>query len=282
MSTTAPAVRAGIRRGLTEFGISLRTPSELAYTLVGITIVVVVLWLNRGAEIVPGLPTTSFIMASILTIQLVFVACYGLATIVSTEREDGTLLRARSLPNGVLAYVTGITTKTMVEFLTNVGVTLIAGVVLLGSSLGLDAADIAVIAGILILGFVALTAFGFVLGAVFRNPRMVGGWGFIVVGALAWFSGLIQPLVSMPAWAQVIGQATPLYWVGLGLRSAFLPDDLAVLEIGESWRLPLAFAVISAWAIAGLLLAPVLMRRMARRETVSDIETRRQAALQRV
>ncbi|MFC9560342.1 ABC transporter permease [Agromyces sp. NPDC056965] len=281
MSTTATAVRAGIRRGLTEFGISLRTPSEASYIAVGVVIVVVVLWLNRDAEIVPGLPAASFIVASILTIQLVFVACYGVAAVVSTEREDGTLLRARSLPTGVLAYVTGITAKTLAEFLTNVVITLVAAAILLGASLGLDWADVAVIAGMLVVGFVAMTTLGFALGAVFRNPRMVGGWGFVVVGALAWFSGLIQPLATMPQWAQVVGQATPLYWVGLGLRSAVLPDDFASLEIGGSWRLPLAFAVVTAWAIAGLLISPVLIRRVARRETVAGIEARRQAALQR-
>ncbi|MEV1131478.1 ABC transporter permease [Agromyces sp. NPDC049794] len=282
MKAPASAVRAGVRRGFTEFGISLRTPSEASYIGVGVVIVAVVLWLNRGAELAPGVPTGAYVLASVLTIQLVFVSGYGLGTVIVTEREDGTLLRARSLPTGILAYATGATTRTLAELLTTIGLTLVIAAVLLGPSLGLDWADLAVVVGMLIVGIVALTTIGFVIGSVFRNPRSVGGWGFLAVGALAWFSGLIQPLASLPWWSQAIGQATPLYWVGLALRSAFLPDELAMLEISESWRLPLAFAVVSAWAVVGLILAPVLIRRVARRETVAAIEARREAALQRV
>ena len=35
---------------------------------------------------------------------------------------------------------------------------------------------------------------------------------------------------------QWAGQAFPLYWLGLGTRSALLPANLASVEIGHSWR----------------------------------------------
>ena len=38
----------------------------------------------------------------------------------------------------------------------------------------------------------------------------------------------------LPAWLQWVGQALPLYWLGLGVRSALLPRSLAVVEIGHS------------------------------------------------
>ncbi|MGW6460642.1 ABC transporter permease, partial [Streptomyces sp. NPDC055078] len=54
------------------------------------------------------------------------------------------------------------------------------------------------------------------------------------------------------------------------------------VEIGESWRQLETVAVLGAWAVAGLLVAPVVLRRMARRESGSSVAQRREKALQRV
>jgi ABC-2 type transport system permease protein len=282
MNAKVNAVRAGLRRGLIEFGISLRTPSEALFMLIGVGAVTTVLWFSRGDELAPGVPSVAFIVPSILTIQLAFVACYGLATVLVTEREDGTLIRARSLPTGLRAYSTGLTTKTLAELVTTVGVTLVIVAVMFGPRLGLHLADVAIIAGMFVLGTIALTAFGVVIGAAFRNPRSVSGWGFLILGAFVFASGLVVPLANLPGWVQIIGQVTPLYWIGHGMREAFLPLEMAAIEIGGVWRPGLAFAVVGAWAVAGLVLAPTLLRRVARRETGSLLEARRDAALQRV
>ena len=74
----------------------------------------------------------------------------------------------------------------------------------------------------------------------------------------------------------------PLYWLGLGTRSALLPANLASVEIGHSWRHLATFGVLSAWAIAGLVLAPVVLRRMARRESGSNVAARREKVLRQV
>jgi DNA-binding XRE family transcriptional regulator len=79
-----------------------------------------------------------------------------------------------------------------------------------------------------------------------------------------------------------LAQFFPVYWLGLGMRSALLPDALASVEIGQSWRQLETLGVLGAWAVAGLVLAPIILRRMARRESGSSVEARRQRALQRV
>jgi len=78
-----------------------------------------------------------------------------------------------------------------------------------------------------------------------------------------------------------LAQAFPLYWIGLGLRSAMLPDALAAAEPGGSWRHLETAGVLGLWAAAGLLLAPLVLRRMARRESGSAVAARRRA-MQRV
>jgi ABC-2 type transport system permease protein len=41
-------------------------------------------------------------------------------------------------------------------------------------------------------------------------------------------------------------------------------------------------AVLGVWAVAGLVLAPVVLRRMARRESGSSVAARREKAMQRI
>ena len=66
------------------------------------------------------------------------------------------------------------------------------------------------------------------------------------------------------------------------MRSALLPDELAAVEIGHSWRHLETLGVLGAWAVVGLVLAPIVLRRMARRESGSSVAARREKAMQRV
>lgn len=54
-----------------------------------------------------------------------------------------------------------------------------------------------------------------------------------------------------------------------------------VAEIGGSWRVVPTLAVLGAWAVVGLALAPGLLRRMARRESGGDLQERRDQAMLR-
>lgn len=95
-------------------------------------------------------------------------------------------------------------------------------------------------------------------------------------------SGIFYPVTSTPHWLQWIAQVFPIYWLGLGMRSALLPGDAVSVEIGHSWRHLETIGVLGAWALVGLVLAPIVLRQMARRESGSRVAERRETALQRV
>ena len=94
-------------------------------------------------------------------------------------------------------------------------------------------------------------------------------------------SGIFYPITAFPVWLQWIAQVFPIYWLGLGMRSALLPDSLAAVEIGEAWRHLETVGVLGAWAILGLILAPIVLRRMARRESGASMAARRDKAMSR-
>jgi ABC-2 type transport system permease protein len=276
-------VRCGLRRGRTEFGNSVRAGQDIAYYVIVSLIILVVLWLNR-TETLPGttVPVALFMLPGLLALQVVFSGAYGLATQLATEREDGTLLRLKSVPGGMTGYVVGQMLRTTMEIAFSMVILLIpasffiTGLTANGLTGWMEAL------GYILLGLLAVLPLGFVIGSVFKNPRSVGGWGMLVMGAVIWVSGIFTPLAGMAGWVQVLGQLTPTYWLGLGLRSALLPEAAAAAEIDGSWRTLATVGILLLWAIIGFLLAPPLLRRMARRESGSSVAARREKALQRV
>ena len=129
------------------------------------------------------------------------------------------------------------------------------------------------------LGLLATLPLGAVLGSLFASQRSAGGPMLLLLAGLAAISGIFYPITHLPVFLQWTGQVFPLYWLGLGMRSALLPNAMAAVEVGHSWRHLATFGVLSAWAVAGLVLAPVVLRRMARRESGSNVAARREKAM---
>ncbi|MGH3366501.1 MAG: ABC transporter permease, partial [Nocardioidaceae bacterium] len=138
----------------------------------------------------------------------------------------------------------------------------------------------ATVAWVLVLGMLATLPIGMVIGSLVPNAQKVGTWGMLPILVLAGISGIFYPIQQLWVWVQIVAQAFPMYWLGLGMRSAFLPEAAASVEIGDSWRTAQTVLVLGAWAVAGMLVTPFVLRRMARRQSGSQVEAARQTAAQ--
>jgi len=105
------------------------------------------------------------------------------------------------------------------------------------------------------------------------------GLAVLPMFGLVAISGIFYPITAMPGWLQAVAQVFPMYWLGLGMRSVFLPDALASVELTHSWRHLETFGVLAIWVVLGMALAPVILRRMARRESGSAVAARRERAM---
>jgi ABC-2 type transport system permease protein len=130
------------------------------------------------------------------------------------------------------------------------------------------------------LGLVATQSIGAVLGALIPSSRGAGYVPLPVMGLIA-ISGIFYPITALPGWLQGIAQAFPMYWLSLGMRSALLPAAAVSVELGGSWRHLETIGVLGAWAVLGLIVAPIVLRRMAQRESGSRVAERREQLLQR-
>ncbi|WP_222936508.1 ABC transporter permease [Streptomonospora sp. PA3] len=283
MNTPAlTAVRAGLARGLAEFRHTLTSKEDLFGHFGMVAVFIVAAMFMRGQNVdgtdipianmwLPGLMGLTVIMGGLLTV----------ASVLATEREDGTLLRAKAVPNGMTGYLVGKAVHILLVITTLVVLLIAVALLLLdGFSMG-GPADWATVAWVVVLGLLATAPLGAIAGSLIANPRSVMAVLMIPFMAVMGVSGVFYQVSGFPEWLQWVAQAMPLYWIALGMRSAFLPDSMLAIEIAHSWRLDQAALMLSAWAVAGFLVAVPVLRRMARRESGSRVEAGRRKALQR-
>jgi ABC-2 type transport system permease protein len=280
VNPTLVAARAGLSRGWIELKQTLTMPSGLLIMTAGF--LAVMIW-SRHSD-VPGthasLGTT--MLASILGLNIATYGVIDTADLLVKEREDGTLLRAKAIPNGMLGYLLGKVVNVSGQIAFAVTTTLIVGAFLFtGLTIGSPHTWLT-LAWVLVLGLLATLPLGAMLGSLFTSQRSAGAPMVLLLAGVAAISGIFYPITHLPVFLQWIGQVFPVYWLGLGMRSALLPHTMAAVEIGHSWRHLATLGILSAWAVAGLLLAPIVLRRMARRESGSAVTTRREKAIRGV
>jgi ABC-2 type transport system permease protein len=275
------AVGQGLRRGWTEFLQSIRSPQDQGFYLFTGLLTLAVLWINRDNEVgSTGLMYPTYALPSVLGALLTFGVVIGPAYALAMEREDGTLLRHKAVPHGMQGYVTGQLTFQSLSLAPSLLVVLVPSLLLFDDVMQGGAGGWLAVAGLIVLALLATLRWGMVLGSVVPGVQKVGTWGMLPVLVLVAISGVFTPVQAMWGWVQGVAQVFPVYWIALGMRSAFLPAEAAVAELGDSWRTGTMLVVLSAWAVAGLLVAPRVLRRMARRQSGSAVEAARESALQ--
>ncbi|MFE3448356.1 ABC transporter permease [Nonomuraea sp. NPDC059194] len=272
---------AGWSRGLIELRQSFTNGAELwAHFFWPGLMLAVMFFLRDTAFESTGLLLGTLALPSVLGMNAAF-GMVSMSQQLTADREDGTLLRAKATPNGVRGYLVGKIISVSGGLVADLTIFLIPGMLIIpGLAVGSPGSWLTLI-WVLALGMVATLPIGAVLGSVFTSARGQGLIQLPILGLIA-ISGVFYPITSLPEWLQGIAQVFPFYWLGLGMRSALLPDAAVAIEIGQSWRHLETIGVLGGWAVLGLVVAPIVLRRMARRESGSSVAARREKALQRI
>jgi ABC-2 type transport system permease protein len=281
MPPTLAAIRSGFARGRIELKQAFTTPQDLWNLIFPNAVLLTVMIFMRGATV----PGTTFSLGSrtvpsVMGMGILFTGLVTLMMALAIEREDGTLLRAKAVPNGMLGYLVGKVTLVAGMSVVGLAIGLIPGLILFDGLATGGLSSWLTLVWVVALGLLATMPLGAIFGSLFNSPRNVGVIMLPIMGLIA-TSGIFYPITNFPHWLQWVAQAFPIYWMGLGMRSALLPSGLAAVEIGQSWRHLETVGVLSAWAVVGFIVAPIVLRRMARRESGSSVAARREKAMQR-
>ncbi|MEU4687773.1 ABC transporter permease [Actinoplanes sp. NPDC023714] len=274
-------IRIGLARGGVELRQTLTNAQDVFGYLLPAALLLVTLLLMRGSTV----PGTDFALGahtfvSSLAMLVVIAGVMTTAQYLAMDREDGTLLRAKATPDGMTGYLVG-------KGVLVAGVSVVSCLVVLpaafviGDGLELGAGGALTLLWLVPLAFLSTMPIGAMLGALFDNVRTLSLLMLPIFG-LVGISGIFYPITALPGWLQGVAQIFPMYWLGLGLRSALLPDALVAAELGGSWRHLPTVVMLGIWSVAGLALAPGVLRRMARRESGSAVAARRERAMTRM
>ncbi len=279
MSPMTNAVRLGVARGWIEFKIYyLKDPQSLVGMVIIALILVGVLWFERATNI-EGVSLALLTLPGFLAMLIANEGFSNVARFLSSHREDGTLLRARAIPQGMPGYVMARVVVTLLSTIFNLALVFVLSLFVVPGLTTLDGVRLFTFVWVVVLGLLATAPIGAIIGSLVKSSGAGFGLTFLPLLVLLVISGIFYPIRALPVWVQWIAQVFPVYWLGLGLRSVFSPAAASALELGGTFRPLATFLALAAWAIVGLLLAPPTLRRMARRTSGGEMEAGKQRSM---
>lgn len=186
-----------------------------------------------------------------------------------SERLNGGLLRARTLPHGPLTWAISKTISSLVITLVIQAITFGVGIFAI-SSVTVKMSDLLLLLPLVVLATFACAPIGFILGALNRGmfTQMLS---FLVAMGLIATSGVFFPLSSLPRWVQIIQMGLPFYWCSHLSRYLLLGADNAAAEVGEAFHPFMALAILGVWVVGGYAISTLVARRAFQRETLSAL-----------
>lgn len=233
-----------------------RVPERLSdVTIQPIVFTLLFLYVFGSAIHLPGIRYQDYLLPGLLGQGLAFgVIGAGVAT--ATDFSSGVIDRFRALPVTRLSVITAQVIGQIIEQILGMFLTIGLGVAL-GWRPHLSVASGFGLAGLMLLGLVAFTWFGVLLGMLVRSSDAMQGIGFAIVFPLSFLAGTFVPIAGMKAALRVIGEWDPL--------SAFVA---AVRQICQgthatgSWPLEHPVVAMIGWCVLIVgICAPLALRR---------------------
>jgi ABC-2 type transport system permease protein len=170
MNAVATSLHAGCARGLIELRQSFAGAALLRHLLWPAVTLAAIFFLRNRSFQASGFTLGTLVMPSVLGMFTAFGALLVIQYLVA-EREDGTLLRAIAIPNGVGGYFVGKLVTVSGTILAYLAILLVVGLLIVH---GLEVDSLGAwltLAWVLLLGLVATQSIGAVLGSLISTPR---------------------------------------------------------------------------------------------------------------
>jgi len=195
-----------------------------------------------------------YFLPGILAAGIGLVSFQTVAIGIAVERYDGTLKRLAATPLSPTSYFLGKCAMVLVASAVQVALLLVVAALAFRVPLPTQAGPWVTFAWVFLVGTIA----GGLLGVAYSSvPRSASSAGAVVAGPvllLQFASGVYFNFPDLPRWLQTVAAVFPLKWIAQGMRSAFLPGGFAAAEPSGTWQHGTAALVLTAWALAGLVL----------------------------
>lgn len=213
-----------------------------------------------GQDIGPDITFTQYFVAGMIASGVLYTSFQNLAIAIPLEREDGTLKRLGGTPMPKVSYFIGKIGTVFVAYTAQVAILIAVGVLFYDISLPSTTLQWFTFLWASLLGLVSCTLLGIAFSVVPKNGRGASAIVAPIVLVLQFTSGVFFVFNQLPQWMQVFASFFPLKWLAQAMRSVFLPESAAVIEVSGAWELGMCALVLSIWVVVGLVLSIVFFR----------------------
>jgi ABC-2 type transport system permease protein len=209
MNPTVYAARLGLARGWAEFRQSLTDPQQLGAQVFFAVAFVIVLLFQRNSTVEGTNVSLAFaVLPGILGMMVAIGGLQGAAGSLAVEREDGTLLRAKAVPNGMVGYLTGRVVSVSLSAILGLVIILVPSLFLIPELTGIGLTGWLTFIWVLALGLLATLPIGAVIGSLAKSPNTVNGLVTLPIIGVTAISGIFYPIFALPGWVQAIAQVS--------------------------------------------------------------------------
>ena len=246
-------------RAVVELKEFFRQREAVVFTLMLPVLLLVVFGAVLDYELANGVTFSQYFMAGIIAAGILGASLQNMAISIATERSDGTLKSLAGTPMPKSAYFVGKVVQVLAVTVTIIVILLAIGAVFYDIDPP-SGSDWLTLVWVTVLGSAACTLLGIAISSLAKNGRSASATVTPFALLLQFISGVFFRFNQIPEWMQAIAAIFPLKWMAQGLRSVFLPDQLAAAEPAGSWELGKVALVLAIWCAGGLVLCVTTFR----------------------
>jgi len=270
-STKQAPLPSALRVGMSRTGIELkgffREKQAVAFVLTLPAIMLVLLGsIFRNETAGHDVSVGALFAAGLIGGGVMSTSYQNLGMSIAIERDRGMLKRLRGTPMPGAAYFIGKTCLVLISTIAETVILIVVGMLVDHLQLPHSAERWWTFIWVFILGTITCTLLGIAASSVPRSARSAMAVITLPFVVLQFISGVYVPFTFVPPWLRDVASFFPLKWICQGLRSVFLPAQAASLEPAGSWELGRVALVLTAWAVAGLVLCLTTFRWQRRRD----------------
>ena len=207
-----------------------------------------------------GITFAQYFVAGMIASGILYTSFQNLVISIPMEREDGTLKRLQGTPMPRSAFFIGKIGMVFVAYVAQVTILITVGVIFYGLDLPTTSLAIFTFVWVSVLGLIACTLLGIAYSVVPKQGKGAAALVSPVVLVLQFTSGVFLVFSDLPQWMQTFASLFPLKWLTQAMRSVFLPDTAAAMEVAGSFELGMTAVVLVIWTVIGAVLATVFFR----------------------
>lgn len=207
-----------------------------------------------------GITFSQYFVAGMIASGILYTSFQNLAISIPMEREDGTLKRLQGTPMPRAAFFIGKIGMVFVAYIAQVTILIFVGVLFFDVDIPTTSLAVFTFIWVSILGLISCTLLGIAYSVVPKQGRGAAAVVSPVVLVLQFTSGVFFVFSDLPQWMQTFASLFPLKWLTQAMRSVFLPESAAALEVNGSWELGMTAVVLLIWIALGALFATLFFR----------------------